>query len=103
MNNISKVPNISGFKMARYQICAENDIPVGEMKEFAVGGESLLIYHLEGGFYTTQSRCTHLFGPLQKGKIINGNKSNVRGIILVLIFAQGRLLNGLIIHLESNY
>lgn len=60
--------------MARYQICAENDIPVGEMKEFTVDGESVLVYHLEGGFYATQSRCTHLFGPLQKGKIINGNK-----------------------------
>lgn len=60
--------------MARYQICAENDIPVGEMKEFTVDGESLLVYHLESGFYATQSRCTHLFGPLQKGKIIHGNK-----------------------------
>jgi 3-phenylpropionate/trans-cinnamate dioxygenase ferredoxin subunit len=60
--------------MARYQVCAENDIPVGEMKEFKVNRESVLVYHLEDGFYATQSRCTHLFGPLQNGKIVDGNK-----------------------------
>ena len=54
--------------MARHDVCSETEIPVGEMKRFKVGGEGVLIYHLEDGFYATQSTCTHTFGPLRMGK-----------------------------------
>ena len=60
--------------MVHYQICAESEIPVGEMKECKVNDESVLVYHLSDGFYATHNRCTHLFGPLQKGKIVDGGK-----------------------------
>lgn len=60
--------------MARYPICIESDIPVGEMRTCTVNGEELLVYHLEDGFFATQSRCTHLNGKLEKGKILDGYK-----------------------------
>ncbi len=60
--------------MARHDVCRETEIPVGEMKRFKVGGEGVLIYHLEDGFYATQSTCTHTFGPLRLGKLVDGCK-----------------------------
>ena len=57
--------------MARHQVCEENDIPVGEKKPFVVGEEEILVYHLEDGFFATQSRCTHLFWPLKNGKLVD--------------------------------
>lgn len=55
-------------------VCAEAELAVGSIREFEVNGESVLVYRLEDGFYATQSRCTHLFMPLKKGKIIDGCK-----------------------------
>ena len=60
--------------MGRHAICNEADMPVGKMKRFKVGGESILVYHLEDGFYATQSNCTHTFGPLQRGTLVDGCK-----------------------------
>ncbi len=60
--------------MARYPICPATEIPVGQMKRFKVNGEKVLVYHLTDDFYATQSSCTHTFGPLQRGKIIDGCK-----------------------------
>lgn len=57
--------------MARHQICNEDEIPVGEKKPFTVGGEEVLVYHLEDGFFATQSKCTHLFWSLKNGKMKN--------------------------------
>ncbi len=60
--------------MARHDVCSETEIQVGEMRRFKIGGESVLIYHLEDGFYATQSTCTHTFGPLRMGKLVDGCK-----------------------------
>ena len=57
--------------MARHQICNEDEIPVGEKKPYTVGEEEVLVYHLEEGFFATQSKCTHLFWPLKNGKMKN--------------------------------
>ena len=57
--------------MTRYSVCGEQDIPIGERKVFKVHNESVIVYHLEEGFYATQSRCSHLGGPLQKSKFVN--------------------------------
>ena len=64
--------------MARYPLCNENEIPVGEMRTFTINKEDLLVYHIEDGFYATQSRCTHLNGALEKGKILEGYKIQCR-------------------------
>ncbi len=49
-------------------VCSVSDLPVGSHKEFAVNGETVLVFHLDDGFYATQNRCTHLFMSLKKGK-----------------------------------
>ena len=60
--------------MAHYPLCPATEISVGQMKRFKVNGVKVLVYHLTDGFYATQNSCTHTFGPLQRGKIIDGCK-----------------------------
>lgn len=58
--------------MSSYFVCKEGELPVGSSKPVKVGGENVLLFHLDDGYYATQSNCTHLFMPLKKGKIIDG-------------------------------
>jgi 3-phenylpropionate/trans-cinnamate dioxygenase ferredoxin subunit len=58
--------------MARHVVCKVSELSVGEMKRFKAGETSVLVYHLEDGFHATQTNCTHTFGPLGRGKIIDG-------------------------------
>lgn len=58
--------------MAYARACAVTEVPEGAMKRVRVNGHSVLVYHLEDGFFATQSACTHTFGPLQRGKIVDG-------------------------------
>ena len=60
--------------MAREVVCKESDLPVGKMKTFKAGGTTVLVYHLEDGFHGTQPNCTHTFGPLGRGKIVDGGR-----------------------------
>ncbi|MDH3486385.1 MAG: Rieske 2Fe-2S domain-containing protein [Myxococcales bacterium] len=60
--------------MARHLVCKESELPVGEMKPFKAGDTSVLVYHLEDGFYSTQTNCTHTFAPLRRGKIVDGHR-----------------------------
>ena len=54
-------------------LCKVGDLQVDETKAFKIGDESILLFRLEEGFFATQSRCTHLFKSLEKGKIVDGN------------------------------
>lgn len=56
--------------MSKQLVCAESDVPPGSVKGFKVGDTKVLVYHLEDGYYATQSSCTHLFAPLGRGKIV---------------------------------
>ena len=58
--------------MPEQLVCAVTDIPVGAKKFFLVGKESIILYHLEDGFYATQRYCSHTFAPLEGGKIVEG-------------------------------
>lgn len=60
--------------MARHRIGSAADIPEGGMKPCKAGGESVLVFHLEDGFYATQATCTHVFAPLTRGKLVDGYK-----------------------------
>ncbi len=60
--------------MAKHLVLAENDIAVGGLKAVIVNEEKIIIYRLDDGFYATQSRCTHLFASMEKGKIVDGCK-----------------------------
>ncbi len=58
--------------MPLHSVCRVDELPKGKMKVFTVAGVNLLLYHLDDGFHATQSKCTHTFGPLARGKIIDG-------------------------------
>lgn len=60
--------------MAQAEIGDNADIPIGKMKTYQVNGKTILVYHLKAGFYATQSLCTHTYGPLKLGKILDGCK-----------------------------
>ena len=59
--------------MAFTFLCNEDAIPSGSRKKFDVEGESILIFHLEEGFFAIQGRCPHMFASLEKGKLIDGH------------------------------
>lgn len=46
------------------------DIPLGESRLLKAGDESVLMFHLSDGFFATQPRCSHVFAPLKRGKIL---------------------------------
>jgi 3-phenylpropionate/trans-cinnamate dioxygenase ferredoxin subunit len=56
--------------MSMHSVCPSNELGIGEMKAFTVGGEKIVLYRLSDGFFATQANCTHLFAPLARGKII---------------------------------
>ncbi len=58
--------------MAFHPVCKQDDIPVGSSMAFSVEGKTVLVFHLQDGYFATQSNCTHLFLPLKKGKILDG-------------------------------
>lgn len=58
----------------KHDICAEQDLARGEHKPVEAGGVKLLLFHLDDGFYATQPNCTHLFMPLSRGKIMDGDR-----------------------------
>ncbi|MBP9591162.1 MAG: Rieske 2Fe-2S domain-containing protein [Steroidobacteraceae bacterium] len=60
--------------MAMHTVCRTEDIGKGRMKAFTAGGEKIVVYHLEDGFYATQANCTHVFAPLARGRILDDCK-----------------------------
>ena len=60
--------------MALHTVCRVDELKPGHMRPFAVADEKIVLYHLDDGFYATQSNCTHVFAPLAKGKIVDGCK-----------------------------
>lgn len=60
--------------MAKHRVSKAAEIPAGGMKVCKAGRESVLIFHLDDGFYATQSTCTHVFAPLNRGKLVDGYK-----------------------------
>jgi len=60
--------------MTRQVVCKESELSVGEKKAFKVGDTSVLVYRLPDGLYATQNSCTHVFAPLTRGKILDGER-----------------------------
>lgn len=56
--------------MPTHVVCRSDELAIGQMKAFAVGGEKIVLYHLTDGFFATQANCTHVFAPLGRGKLI---------------------------------
>lgn len=60
--------------MAKHVVCRESDLSDNEVKAVKAGDTSILVYRLADGFYATQSSCTHVFAPLTRGKIVDGER-----------------------------
>ena len=58
--------------MGQHAVCDVHDLPLGQMNSFRAGGTRIVVYHLKDGFHATQAQCTHTFGPLARGRIIDG-------------------------------
>jgi 3-phenylpropionate/trans-cinnamate dioxygenase ferredoxin subunit len=57
--------------MAFHQIAPIDALEFGAMKAYKVEDEHVLLIRTEQGFFATQSKCPHLFMPLEKGKLID--------------------------------
>jgi len=60
--------------MTWHTVGSAGEIAVGKLKAVTAAGEKLLVYRLSDGYYATQSKCTHLFASLEKGKILEDCK-----------------------------
>ncbi|MEZ5564226.1 MAG: Rieske 2Fe-2S domain-containing protein [Gammaproteobacteria bacterium] len=56
--------------MTTHTLCRTDELPVGQHRVFTVAGQKMLVFHLDDGFYATQTHCTHVFAPLAKGKVV---------------------------------
>src|SRR5579864_1448705 len=45
------------------------EVPVGSTKIVKVGEVELFVANVEGSFYALSNKCTHLGGPLGRGKL----------------------------------
>ena len=53
-------------------VAKTSDLPLGQMKSFAINGQTILIANWEGTFFATQDLCTHDNGTLADGELIDG-------------------------------
>ena len=60
--------------MTFHTVCHVDDLATGSLRAFTLENERVVVYHLKDGFYATQATCTHVFGPLARGKIVDGCK-----------------------------
>ena len=58
--------------MAQHAVGDEDELAVGEMKAYRAGDQRVVVYHLKNGWFATQAQCTHTFGPLARGTIVDG-------------------------------
>ena len=58
--------------MALVPLCAETDVPSGDMKRFDVGEYELALYHVGDRFYVTSAICTHERADLTLGELEEG-------------------------------
>lgn len=50
------------------RVAKTDDIPKGGMKGFVIKGKRILVAEASGKFHAIGAICTHLGGPLDKGK-----------------------------------
>ncbi len=55
--------------MAWVPLCAETDVPSGDMKHFDVEDYELALYHVGDRFYVTSAICTHERADLTLGEL----------------------------------
>jgi nitrite reductase (NADH) small subunit len=55
--------------MAFVRAARKDDIPVGKIYEFQVGGQAIAIANVSGKFHAINSVCAHEGGPLGEGEL----------------------------------
>jgi nitrite reductase/ring-hydroxylating ferredoxin subunit len=68
------------------RVAGVSEIPPGAMKIAKISGEEVSIANVEGRFYAFSNRCTHVGGPLGRGRLtgsvvqcpFHGSKFDVR-------------------------
>jgi 3-phenylpropionate/trans-cinnamate dioxygenase ferredoxin subunit len=60
--------------MPFHAICPVADIPLGQHRLVNAGNMKLIVYHVDAGFFATQSNCPHVMAPLAKGRIVEGSQ-----------------------------
>jgi nitrite reductase (NADH) small subunit len=58
--------------MAFQRAARQDEIPLGQIREFQVTGKAIAIANLEGKFFAINSVCLHHGGPLGEGEL-NGS------------------------------
>ena len=54
----------------RHVVCAIDDLPPGERREVAVGGEyGITVFNVGGTFYALRNKCPHKGGPVCRGRL----------------------------------
>ena len=51
------------------KVAETSEVPAGGMKVVKVGGTEVLVANFEGKLYAIGDKCTHVGGPLGKGKL----------------------------------
>ncbi|KAM4796386.1 apoptosis-inducing factor 3-like [Rhinophrynus dorsalis] len=64
---------MNGKETLTQELCAENELKDGEMREFEVQGHGILLVKSNGSFSAVGSKCSHYGAPLSKG-ILEGDR-----------------------------
>ncbi len=51
------------------EVAKASEVPVGSMKVVKVSGIDVVVANLEGEMYAVANKCTHVGGPLGRGKL----------------------------------
>ncbi|TMI48594.1 non-heme iron oxygenase ferredoxin subunit [Candidatus Bathyarchaeota archaeon] len=51
------------------RVASTAEIPEGGMKKVMLGGQQVLLANVKGKFYAIGNVCTHVGGPLDKGRL----------------------------------
>ena len=54
------------------KVASRGEIPEGKMRNVLVGGQQVLLTNVKGNFHAIGNVCTHMGGPLDKGKLEDG-------------------------------
>lgn len=65
--------------MAKYVVCAADEIRPGARKVVEVAGRSIGIFNIQGEFYALRNSCPHQGGPLCQGQITGFLMARVPG------------------------
>ncbi len=51
------------------RVASNSEVPEGGIKKVMLGGQQLLLANVKGKFYAIGNICTHVGGPLDKGRL----------------------------------